>query len=215
MQKPRIAVLIPDRNDRPRLLENCLGMMERQTLKPDVISVIDYPPTGPARDITTRYRKGYDFLSGYDFDCILLIENDDWYAPDYIEYMVGEWERAGRPDIFGTNYTIYYNLGLRAYFTMEHFSRSSAMSTLIKPKLFIRWPQAEDPYTDIHLWKQIRGVTFRPDRHICLGIKHNTGLTGGMGHSDRLHRFVNKDPGHEWLRSVLDPQAFKFYSTYL
>lgn len=103
-------------------------------------------------DITKRYRTGYDLLRGKGLDVIAFIENDDWYAPDYLERMGEQWELAGRPDLFGTAYTIYYHIGLQAWLTMEHRRRASAMNTLIKPDLNITWCADSEPYTDIHLW---------------------------------------------------------------
>ena len=142
----KIGIIIPDKSDRPKFLENCLRMINSQTIKPDIIELvndkpIDINPDGYALpekrncDITLRYRTGYDRLRNKGINVIFLMENDDWYAPDYIETMLKYWEKYGRPDIFGTNYTIYYHIKLFAYFTMNHSMRSSAMSTLIRSDL--------------------------------------------------------------------------------
>jgi len=235
----KVAVIIPDRNDRPRFLENCLRMLKAQTVQPDIIELVNddfgtrifkapaigfttSPPENNGKmvpDITKRYRTGYDRLRGKGIDCILFIENDDWYRNDFIEKMTLEWEYQGRPDLLGTNYTIYYHIGLFARYTMQHETRSSAMSTLIKADLNFAWCPDHEPYTDIHLWKTIPNrVIFHPEEHICLGIKHGEGLCGGKSHSDRLFRYEpprgTKDPDKAFLKSVLDPESFEFYSNY-
>jgi len=217
----KIAVLIPDRGDRPKLMSNCLRMMQAQTLKPHTTIIMSGRPESDKCDITYRYREGYELATkmwmyafGYGIDVIAFVENDDWYAPDYLETMAREWDAHGRPEIFGTNYTIYYHLKLKRYFILEHYDRASAMNTFIKPGLRITWPVDEDPYTDMHLWQNcgLRGVTFRPGRHISIGMKHGEGMTGGGWHRDKLDRFKTEDGG--LLRDNLDPASFEFYNNY-
>jgi glycosyltransferase involved in cell wall biosynthesis len=212
----RVAVLIPDRGDRPLFLENCLRMLRAQTLQPNHIEIVNDTPLSEECDITWRYRIGYDRLRNQNFDVIALIENDDWYSPDYLKVMVNKWNALGNPEIFGTNYTIYYHLRLRAYYTMFHDRRASAMNTLLKPDLeHINWPADSDPYTDIWLWKFcLKGFTFKPDSAISIGMKHGVGLCGGLSHTDRLHRYTGKrgQPDNGFLQSTLDPESYNFYS---
>jgi hypothetical protein len=228
----KIAVIIPDRNDRPQFLKNCLRMLEAQTLKPDIIELVNddilnfnadgysEPPAKPQKDITWRYRTGYDRLRKKGVDCILLIENDDWYSTKYIETMVNEWVSRGKPNLLGTSYTIYYHIGLNAYLTMNHPSRSSAMSTLIKPDLNFNWCADNDPFTDMHLWKVIPNrIIFTPSHHICIGIKHGVGLCGGKMHNDekteRYARAGVQDKDKSFLNSIMDSDSFNFYTTVL
>ena len=211
----QIAILIPDRSDRSELLANCLRMINNQTIQPNHIELVNDAPLSSDCDITWRYRIGYERLRNKGFDVIFLIENDDFYAPDYIETMLEAWNDAGKPDIFGTDYTIYYHIGLFASFIFHHSDRSSAMSTMIKPDLNFPWCIDKDPYTDIHLWNTLKGETFHPTKHICLGIKHGTTMTGGKSHVDRLHRYKNKDENHLLIKDAMDEDSYKFYSTLL
>lgn len=210
----KIAVLIPDRSDRPEFLRNCIRMMGAQTLTPAKILVVDRPPLNCLPDITMRYRLGYEELSDGDYDLIAFIENDDYYAPNYLQTMADNWVANGRPDMIGTSYTVYYHIGLRKYFTMTHLTRSSAMSTLIRPGLDIKWCIDTEPYTDMHLWSclpQLSKVIITPPL-ICVGIKHGTGLCGGKMHIDKLHRYVNDDPNFVYLRAVVNHEAAEFYT---
>jgi glycosyltransferase involved in cell wall biosynthesis len=205
----RIAVIIPDRGDRPAFLANCLRMVRGQTLKPAQVILVNDPPITTDKDITWRYRIGYGRVAE-DIDLVAFMENDDWYSRDYLKTMAQQWMKAKCPDIFGTSYTIYYHIGLRKWFTMHHSHRSSAMSTVIRPCLPLTWPTDNDPYTDQHLWRNVKGRTFTPEKHICLGMKHGVGLCGGVNHFDAMHRYTNDDGG--LLADTLDPESLKFYS---
>lgn len=211
----KIGVIIPDRGDRPEFMANCLRMIESQTMQPTDINHVKHSPVFNTCDITQRYRIGYHYFDGQEFDCILLMENDDYYAPDYIETMVKEWEKHGRPDIFGTAYTIYYHIGMKSWHRMDHARRSSAMNTLIKPDLNIKWPVDHEPYTDIHLWQQLKANsrTFTPENHISIGIKHGVGLTGGQYHTTKLDRSTESDAYFYTLQSWLDEESFNFYKS--
>ena len=125
--------------------------------------------------------------------------------------MLTEWINHGKPEIFGTNYTYYYHIGMLKFKKLVHFRRASAMNTLIKPDLNIVWPVDNDPYTDLNLWKQLNGVTFTPKEIISIGIKHNIGKTGGQYHNSKLNRYENSDPNMMFLKEHLDINSFKFY----
>lgn len=210
----KIGVIIPDRGDRPEFLNNCLRMLKKQTLQPVGVALMNFEPRSSEKDITVRYREGYERWRGVGVDVIAFIENDDWYSPDYLEKMAEAWGKNGRPDIFGTDRTIYYNLNERAWKVMLHSRRSSAMSTFIKPNLDIQWPVDNDPYTDIALWRQLKGVTATFDPPICVGIKHGVGLCGGRMHTDHLERLENLDGSmvqlKQWMKN--DTESFYFYS---
>jgi glycosyltransferase involved in cell wall biosynthesis len=211
----RVAVIIPDRGDRPLFMENCLRMVRAQTLGASII-VVDSPPKDDSCDIVPRIRTAYNFFDSYDTDVIAIMENDDWYAPDYLEKMVEAWQRFEKPDLFGTCYTIYYHMQLRGYFTMEHHQRASLMNTLIKPGLNFEWPVDIEPYLDLHLWKTIPNrIVFRPEKHISIGMKHGVGKCGGESHvidQRMIKRFSNPDNG--FLKETLDPESFEFYNNY-
>jgi hypothetical protein len=153
-------------------------------------------------------------------DLIALWEDDDYYSPKYLETMVEHWLIKDKPDIFGTEYTIYYHIRLRKYFTMTHKTRASAMNTLLKPGLKINWPVDHEPFTDLFLWtmSRLQGKTFNPGRHISIGIKHGVGLMGGKTHVDRFERYEpprgTSDLDFKFLKENMDAESFEFYSNY-
>lgn len=212
MKKPRIGIIIPDRNDRPDFLKNCLRMIQSQTMQADLISLVNDKPLNDDCDISRRYRIGYDRLKNNNLDCILLMENDDWYCHDYIETMVNKWIELGKPQIIGTNYTIYYHIGINRHFTMNHKRRASAMNTLLIPDLDFEWCVDHEPYADLHLWKTLNGQTFEPHKVISIGIKHGVGLCGGRNHKCSWHRYVNDDQSLQFLKSHMDKESFEFYT---
>lgn len=210
----KIGIIIPTRGDRPALLVNCLRQLKAQTIQPDIIEIIDYAPRSNEKDITQRYREGYERLRKKNLHVIALIEDDDYYSPQYLETMIVEWLKAGRPDLFGTTYTIYYNINFKAWLTFYHNTRSSAMSTLIVPDMNFKWCPDHEPYFDIHIWKEIKNrKLFTPSKHICLGIKHGEGICGGQFHVDRQERYENPDPEMKFLRENMDGESFEFYSS--
>lgn len=226
-----IAVITPDRGDRPEFLACLRTMLENQILKPDHVELVNYPPKSTLPDITERYRIGYEKLSKMGFDVILFMENDDYYSPKYIQEMILEWQLAGFPDLFGTTFTTYYHIGLRKYFTFYHSERASMMNTLIRTNLKINWPADHEIFTDMFLWTRhdclngTKGLWTPPD-NLSIGIKHGVGMCGGRQHSTGLHRYTiqgglgnersggRDDVELKWLSErVKDSSIFEFYKS--
>lgn len=227
----RLGVIIPTRGDRPKLLENCLRQLKAQTFQPEIIELVNDTPLNKHPDITWRYRLGYDRLRNKGLDLIALIEDDDWYHPTYLEQIVNKWMEYGKPDLIGTDYTIYYNIKLFAHFIMIHSERASAMNTLIKPDMNFSWCPDHEPFTDMHLWDSkneiknkvvMQSQTARmgldygktSEKILSIGMKHGVGMCGGKSHVDRLHRYVNKDTDKSFLKQHIDAESFKFFSNY-
>lgn len=218
----KVGVIIPDRGDRPRLFEWCRKLLAAQTWRPRYVMFMNYHPESEEKDITQRYRRGYEQLRNKGLDVICFMESDDWYSPNYIEIMVEEWKRQGRPDLLGMRETIYYHIRLFEYFPMQHEQRSSAMSTLIRADMDFQWPNDNEPYLDSWLWmgppqSSFKKALWLPEKEICIGIKHGEGMTGGNMHVDRLGHYQahgKKDFDKKFLRETVDPESFEFYSTF-
>lgn len=217
----RVGIVIPTRGDRPEFLENCKRMLrdQRSDWASKIYAIIvtpDMVPVSEECDITPRYRFGYDYMTGFDVDVIAFMEDDDYYSPNYLRTMVRAWDEAGRPELFGIRYSIYYHLKLKKYFRMQHDQRSAMMCTLIRPNLKFTWPIDTDPFTDQWLWMRNNNgikekVLFSPDKLPCIGIKHGMTKTGGKNHVDFLHRYKMDDPDMQWLCDNTDPFSFEFY----
>lgn len=206
----KVAVLIPDRGDRKEFMDNCLRQLANQTLKPVRTQIMGAPPTSSACDITKRYRKGYEALSNSDIDLILFMENDDWYSTDYVETMVKYWRSAGRPQLFGINYRIFYNLRTSSWYKAQSHAQSIGATTAIVPRLNIDWPADDYPNTDTHLWKYggLESKLFCPPKHLHIGMKHGIGKCGTPSHTQRLHQFTETS---SILKETLDKESLNFF----
>ena len=205
-----IGVLVPDRGDRPQFLENCKRMIKAQTLEPALDIVVNFEPESNKTDLTRRVREGFELLKEAGCECVLIMENDDFYSPEYIETIYKEWIKAGRPEIFGTNATIYYHIAWKQYRVLKHPRRASLMNTLISCRAGISWPDDSEVFLDLNLWNQLKGKTFSAPQGLSLGIKHGEGLCGGRGHSF-APMFQEDDPDSSYLKSLTDPESFDFY----
>lgn len=213
----KVGVIIPDRGDRPEFTANCLRMLKGQSLQPAIIEHVYFPAFSNKTDITLRYRTGYDRLRDKGLDVIAFIENDDWYHPLYLETMCRHWEAVGRPELFGTNHTRYYHIGILRHFLMHHRTMSVAMSTFIRPDLNFAWCPDHEPFTDSHLWlvSNLKKVIIDPPIPLCIGIKHGVGKCGGRSHRDRFKNYTEDDPDFSWLKTVMasDPEGIEFYTS--
>jgi hypothetical protein len=211
----KIGVLIPTRGDRPELLGYAMKQLARQSMKPDIIEVVNDAPLNGDKDITWRYRMGCERILAKGADVVFLIEDDDFYSAGYIETMMNQWAKAEQPGIFGIEETTYYHLGLRSFQYEVHKGRASAFSTMVTSEGIkeMKWPKDNYPFTDIELWKCIKGKTFVPARMLALGIKgHKAGqLFGGMGHNENRHYYKSNDENLNWLKSHVDEESFALY----
>lgn len=211
----RVGVCIPDRGDRPLFLERCLSMMDSQTRKPDFIRVVseDVPATKNGIDITRRYAIGFKELFLHNgCDVVFCIESDDWYSDKYISTMLKAWENNGKPQVFGLEYSIYYNIVSCRYSKFKHKKRSSMMSTMVTSAVLDHKFDFENQYLDFKLWtdrKFTRKTFVNRGNPIAIGIKHGHGLVGGTGHDKDWDRFEKVDKGYsELAQTVGDKISF-------
>lgn len=177
-----IGVLIPDRNDRPQFLEHLFKMLKGQTMQPDFIELVNFLATSEAPDLTKRVRIGFETLKEKGCDCVLIMENDDYYSCTYIERMVNTWLAVSKPELLGICYTYYFHIFKGKYRLLNHPNRASLMNTLISCAINPNWCEDSEVYLDLHLWKNHKGVTFAPVQPLAIGIKHGIGKCGGNGH---------------------------------
>lgn len=210
----KVAILTIHRNDRPTFLEHLHYMISQQTVKPDIIEMMDDKPLSDAIDITYRYRVGTERAFKKGADVIIFMEVDDFYSPIYIERMVKAWEQNGKPSLFGINNTTYYNVVNNKYVYLGHAGRASMMSTMISKEANINWGADNYAYTDVVLWKQLKGVAVSLGEPICLGIKHGVGLCGGGGHTLEWAHYNQVDENYQYLSRIVDAKSLEFYKSF-
>lgn len=212
----KVGVICPHRGDRPEFLAQFKSYMASQTRQPDIMEYVDYEPESVDIDVTQRYKRGCENLFRLyrgNCDVVLFMEVDDYYAPDYIETMVREWQRAGTPEIFGIGQTVYYHIFEQRWVTIPHRKRASAMSTMVTRSILnMSWPRDNNPYLDIEMWEKMRGSTFVPVSPICIGIKHGIGMVGGGAHNGDSPHYNRDDQGGLWLRGIVG-EDYKFYES--
>ncbi len=201
--KFKIAIVTPTRGDRPLFTEQYHNIIKNQTVQPDEVIIVDYEPISKEKDLSTRYRKGIEEAVKRKCNVVFLWEDDDWYHPDYIKWMMSEWEKQGKPDVLGVEETYYYHLEINKYVHIRHDGRSSAFCVLLKLPYTYSYPPAHCIWFDLHLFKKhaqkfLNTKTIKFNNKIyAIGIKHGTGITGGSGH--KTSSWYKKD-GKLWLK---------------
>lgn len=206
----KVGLIIPTRGDRKEFMKFCMKQIERQTRKPDEIILVNDAPKNNHKDITWRYKTGIDRATKKGCDVAFFWEDDDWYAPDYIEWMLKKWGENGKPEIFGINETYYYHIGVGKHLWMDHKGRASAFCTLLRlPVRNMKWPPDHYPFLDMKIWAQLPGKAIRfGDKVRAVGVKHGLGITGGGGHNPNF-RWSNQQ-ALPWFKGIVK-EDFAFY----
>lgn len=203
----KFCAIIPDRNDRPELLKHCYAMLNKQTVKPEAVYLMNHDTGINGFDLVDRVKLGVDLAIQDGFEWCFIIENDDMYPANYFERFQPFMESA---DFMGQEYSFYYNLRNLTYNRFDHWHRASLFTTAFRISALnnFTWPPNNKPFLDIELWKYARHKRRRFIETGAIGIKHGLGLCGGKGHKFDMR---NKDPKLDWLRGKVDQESFEFY----
>jgi len=208
------ATITPTRHDRPKLLNFCKQQLDRMTLKPDRAYVIDYEPTSKNIDLVDRVKLGFEMASNDGHEYAFIIENDDFYSPDYFKSFEAAMQRGD--DFLGTSSTTYYNLKNKTWQKFDHPGRSSLFCTGFRLRAMekFNWPRNSTIMLDLYIWAHAKlskhATKYFHKEPIALGIKHGIGLCGGKAHKMELK---HRDEHYAFLKSSVDLEAFKFYVT--
>jgi hypothetical protein len=213
-----IALITPDRGDRPEFLDHCRWQMERQTIKNLMHFVIDDPGIDGVVDIVPRIRKGIQLAKDGGFEYCFIIENDDYYPDNYIEAMMVYFNHSSGTDLLGLDRTIYYSLQSKSWKILPHLGRSSLFCTAFKISGLsnYRWPNDQLLYFDMHLWAHNCRKKLVSLAQVPIGMKHGTGFCPGNYHNGIVNgkkvRNMNTDGNLGWLKKRVRPESFEFYS---
>ncbi len=141
-------------------------------------------------------------------EIILFIEDDDWYAEQYLAKMC-KW-MTNDFDIVGETKARYYFLPTQRYHFCRNSEHASLCQTGIRRSLrpwIIKHLQRNkgNPYIDIALWREGRRrgkYLLRPQTTLSVGMKGLPGKTGiGMGHrlSSRHQHDVEGEMLRQWV----------------
>jgi len=207
----KIATLTIDRGDRPKMIEQCKRLINRQTRKPDLEIYVIEPSVSKAIDIVPRFRSGWLEAKKNNIDVIVVIESDDWYNEYYIDICVDLFT-AFRHDARGYYESLYYNVCNQSYQTHNHPNRSSLYGTSFRTTSLdnFKWPKDDYKFLDIPLWKHFVSGSLTINPSHTIGIKHNEGMRAGIGHKATMK---NKDTEFKYLESIIGEDV-EFYRNF-
>ena len=124
-------------------------------------------------------------LEQVKYDNILIIEDDDWYHPDYIKTLVEKLEKF---DIVGEGHARYYNVANYGHMIHQNNTHASLCMTGFSSRVLEQVKTCVEKnigqkFLDIEIWKlPVRKLVYR-DSLTCVGIKGMKGRGGiGYGH---------------------------------
>lgn len=230
-----ILAVTPTRN-RQQAISLLARWMRQQTMKPDDWLVIDdgdepvrfEPPmtilmrrsrgtAEPKHSLCLNLRAGLPYFLA---DKILIMEDDEYYAPTYVEEMSRRLDSALAA---GIGHSKYYHLALKRFYVHENRAHASLAQTAFRQELagaFIRaLADREERFVDIKFWKQVRQhgtIWIDGDRYDgaagaqYVGIKGFPG-TPGIGFGHQAMPQYQADDDLAVLRRWIRPEDFAEY----
>ena len=214
--------------DRPTAFGLCLKWMLHQTLQPLQWIIVDdgkvpmlmrYPgytwyerreprTDDPLHTLTVNMAVALPLIMG---DKILFMEDDEYYAPNYILQMD---KLLDEHEIVGIGRSKYYHLPTGGYSRYNNMDHASLAQTGIRATFLpeLREALAGDCWLDIRIWKAAgsRGFVFDDkDENLYVGMKGLPGRAGiGIGHRQKYN--THDSPPREILKGWA-PDGFRYY----
>ena len=234
--KYNISIITPTR-DRAAAFALCVRWMRRQkydglvqwivvddgdapaVLQPIGSWTIDYARRSPSSDVCTLQDNLLEALQRVDAPKILIMEDDEWYSPEYVAQMSSALDWA---DLVGEKNARYYNVGSRRWHQAEGGTGASLCRTgLCSPLLGALADCAKaskasgDVAVDLRLWHdQARAGVALPCRGLSVAIKGMPGR-GGLGKNHRWDAFSNRDPNLQVLSRWVGAPDAQLYAPFL
>ncbi len=159
----------------------------------EVLRLNPSPSWSPSDNTLARnLRTG---LQRVRYDTVLIIEDDDWYAPDYVITMQRLIKSSLSFLIAGSDHSCYYNTTSSKYQVYRHPRTSSLCHTVFRAseinKLYDVCDESSE-FIDRRFWSQFRNYNkgflspingTRTEIPLCVGIRGLPGRPGiGSGH---------------------------------
>lgn len=220
---------------RPEGFQLATKYLFRQTYKgPIQWIVIDdcYPKTEMPQalpgNITLEYHRGpKDWRPGLNTqkgnmdlaiqlskgDYFFTWEDDDFYAPNYLQTMLYFLQRY---DAVGEANNRYYALVDRCYIEFNNTKHASLCSTAVRKSLMPVLEEAvcsgENPFFDTSFWRRMIQQNYNAilvlNTKLNIGMKQLPGRTGiGAGHSHTKEQGFTRDPLFQILRNWVGDDA--------
>lgn len=159
----------------------------------EIFKVFPYPTWSPgfctqSRNISAGIEALLVNYSISEIEAIFIIEDDDYYSPQYLETVFGYLQGY---DAAGECCTVYYNVANRQVFTHPNSLHASLFQTAFSPKVLKVFIKSYDSFIDLKFWGNLSGYkTNLVNSTYSIGIKGIPGR-GGIGAG---HRFCPGSP---------------------
>jgi len=216
---PTITVITPT-GDRSLAFALCRYWMANQIRKPDQWLVVDDGkaplrptaamqyirreprPDDPRHTLSLNLAAAFPLIKG---DKILIMEDDDYYAPGYIDEMARHLDSH---EVVGIMQAKYYHLPTGGYLAHQNFSHCSLSETGFRNSFLSELQEIlrerEKTDVDLRIWRKVgsRGFRFSDNnKPLYLGIKGLPGRTGiGIGHNPAAYRNVKDTSDRTMLK---------------
>ncbi len=229
-----ISIITPTA-DREFCLSRLSYYLQRQTFIGDIQWVVtdsgsrkyESLTCGPNLDFSWEYkylghitkphksfcRNMADALSRVKHNKILVMEDDDWYHPTYVETM---FERLNKYQLVGEIPATYYHIKDESYRILPNVDRASMCQmgfTKSVVSIIQHIIKQGSAFVDIQLWKYYSSQFKKQlyNRRLSIGIKGMPGNIGiGIGHRPTdVHR--TKDKNFQKLEEWIGKEDTDFY----
>jgi glycosyltransferase involved in cell wall biosynthesis len=225
-----MLTLITPTSDRPEAFRMCEWLIKRQTVPWYRWIIADggsqkLTPTmgqehlivshheNPVQNFRANLRAALDRVQ--DNELIAFIEDDDWYAPEYLQWIGNKLQSH---DLVGAARAKYYHLTNALWKEMGNTHHASFCQTGVT-RSAVKWlrnylrSDAGNAFVDMHLWKDttlnIPSRWLEPESTLTIGMKGLPGKTGlGNGHRINSGR---DDSSRRMLKQLVDLESFDKY----
>lgn len=134
-------------------------------------------------------------------DRVVVIEDDDWYAPDWLSHVAAQLEQA---ELVGESHARYYNIALRMGRQLNNAGHASLCSTALRGRAIDalrKACQSAPQFIDMRLWRRFQGGHLFGG-HRVVGMKGLPGRAGiGIGHNAKFSGTADPDGSllREWI----------------
>lgn len=221
-----MLIVITPTGVRPAAFELCQRMMARQTYSSKFLWVVVDDGESPSQvtidrdNITVEIvrpkpfwnegenTQGRNLIAGLNFvgrdDIVTIWEDDDWYHPDWLSWVV---DHADEAELIGEAAAIYYNVASRKWRRLMNTEHASLRCSAMRGgaiETFRKVLETPYRYYDQRLWAAHDDKKVF-DRRLTVGIKAMPGRPGiALGH-DGIRG--NPDPEMKKLRELIGDDA--------
>ena len=188
-----------------------------------VLKIYPHPPYGGVNTQARNMTAGFNCIDANfkpeDIEAVFIIEDDDYYKPQYLERMMARFDGY---KVLGEMNTVYYNVLYRTYFVNRNTSHSSLFQIALRPEMMPLFRSCfAEKFIDFKFYEKLhaqeyvrRGeVGFFNEDNLAVGMKGIPGRAGiGAGHGRLLNMLP--DPGLIYLNKILINGDSKFYEGY-